>query len=42
MTGLDAPVADYVAQDPSYEGILGQIETLLVSLIPLYAREGWS
>lgn len=40
LTGLDAPVSAYIAQDPAYETAVGQIETLLETLIPRYASEG--
>lgn len=39
-TGLDAEVAAYVAADPSYDVIVGQIETLLLSLLPRYQEDG--
>lgn len=39
-TGLDADVATYVAQDPAYEEVVGQIETLLLTLLPRYREEG--
>lgn len=40
LTGLDAAVSDYVAADPAYAVALGQIEALLLTLVPRYAREG--
>lgn len=40
MTGLDAPVGDYVAQDPAYETATRQIEDLLLTLLPRYIEEG--
>jgi UPF0042 nucleotide-binding protein len=42
MTGLDAPVADYVAADPAYAEALDRIEGLLALLLPRYAAEGKS
>ena len=41
-TGLDAAVADYVRADPAYETVVGQIESLLETLIPRYQAEGKS
>lgn len=41
-TGLDADVADYVAGDPAYETAVGQIEALLLTLLPRYSEEGKS
>lgn len=41
-TGLDAEVADYIAEDPAYETAIGQIEALLETLIPRYQAEGKS
>ncbi len=35
-TGLDPEVMAYVAADPAYSGSLGQIEQLLLTLIPRY------
>src|SRR3546814_6158894 len=40
LTGLDAAVWAYIAEDPAYENIVGQIETLLLSLLPRYHQEG--
>src|SRR3546814_8582978 len=40
LTGLDAAVGAYIAEDPAYENIVGQIETLLLSLLPRYHQEG--
>lgn len=40
MTGLDAPVGDYIAEDPVYEQAVVQIEDLLLTLLPRYASEG--
>ncbi|WP_431312157.1 RNase adapter RapZ [Sphingomonas immobilis] len=41
-TGLDADVSAYVAADPAYEGAVGQIESLLLLLLPRYRAEGKS
>ncbi len=41
-TGLDADVAAYVRADPAYETAVGQIEALLLTLIPRYQAEGKS
>jgi RNase adapter protein RapZ len=41
-TGLDADVAAYVADDPSYEEVVGRIEDLLLSVLPRYRAEGKS
>jgi RNase adapter protein RapZ len=42
MTGLDQPVADYVAADPAYSEALDRIDGLLALLLPRYAAEGKS
>jgi len=42
MTGLDAPVAAYVAEDPAYLEAVERIEGLLALLLPRYAAEGKS
>jgi UPF0042 nucleotide-binding protein len=42
LTGLDAPVGDHIAADPTYEDALVRIEDLLLLLIPRYASEGKS
>lgn len=42
LTGLDPAVAEYVAADPAYDAIVGQIEALLLALLPRYAAEGKS
>lgn len=42
MTGLDAPVAAYVAEDPAYSEAVERIEGLLALLLPRYAAEGKS
>ena len=39
-TGLDPDVAAYVAADPAYEAVIGQIEALLDLLVPRYRAEG--
>lgn len=41
-TGLDPDVAAYVAADPAYGPVIGQIEQLLITLLPRYAVEGKS
>jgi UPF0042 nucleotide-binding protein len=41
-TGLDADVSAYVAGDPAYEASVGQIESLLLLLLPRYRAEGKS
>ncbi len=40
MSGLDQPVADYVAADPAYEDAVLRIEDLLLLLLPRYEAEG--
>lgn len=40
MTGLDQPVAAYIAEDPAYERAVTQIEELLLTLLPRYSSEG--
>lgn len=40
MSGLDAPVAAYIAEDPAYAESLERIEGLLRLLLPRYASEG--
>lgn len=42
QTGLDRPVADYVADDPAYPLALERIEALILQLLPRYAHEGKS
>lgn len=42
MSGLDQPVADYVAEDPAYADVAERIEELLIRLIPRYQVEGKS
>jgi len=41
-TGIDADVAAYVADDPAYELVMGQIERLLLTVLPRYSAEGKS
>lgn len=40
MTGLDAPIADYVSEDPALEEALQRIKDLLIFLIPKYEAQG--
>lgn len=42
LTGLDAAVGAYVAEDPTYDQALAQIESLLLLLLPRYRHEGKS
>jgi len=42
LTGLDAPVAEYVARDPAYEPAVTRIEELILTLLPRYRAEGKS
>ena len=42
LTGLDAPVADYIATDPAYDDVATRIEELLLALLPRYQSEGKS
>jgi len=42
MTGLDAPVRDYVMADPLFETAVGQIEALLKTVLPRYSQDGKS
>ena len=39
-TGLDAPVAAYIAADPAYDDAVAKIEDLLVTLLPRYIEAG--
>lgn len=41
-TGLDADVAGYVSDDPSYDDAMTRIEELLIMLLPRYRAEGKS
>ena len=40
MSGLDQPVADYVAHDPDFAGFFSNLTRLLEPLLPRYVREG--
>ncbi len=40
MSGLDQPVADYIAADSTYEDAVSRIEDLLLLLLPRYEVEG--
>jgi len=40
LSGLDAPVRNHVMADPLFETAVGQIETLLTTLLPRYAADG--
>ncbi len=40
LTGLDQPVADYVAHDPDYLDFFQNLTRLLEPLLPRYVREG--
>ncbi len=40
LTGLDAAVSAYVVSDPAYDGALGKIRDLLLTLLPLYDGQG--
>jgi len=40
LTGEDAAVAGYVAEDPGYEGFMDRLVALLDYVLPLYAAEG--
>ena len=42
LTGLDQPVRDYLAQDPSWGETMGRIESLLIDWIPRYWAAGKS
>ncbi|MBI1273517.1 MAG: RNase adapter RapZ [Alphaproteobacteria bacterium] len=42
MTGLDADVAEYIAQDPDYAKFLSGLGDWLITLLPRYAQEGKS
>jgi len=39
-TGRDPEVAAYIAADPAYETIVGQIELLLLTMLPRYQEDG--
>lgn len=40
MTGLDAPVAEFVAADPDFEGFFGRLVGFVEPLLPRYVAEG--
>ena len=40
LTGLDAAVGDYIAEDPAYAEAVERIGSLLEMLLPRYRREG--
>lgn len=40
LTGLDAEVRDYVKEDALFEAAVGQIERLLLTILPRYSEEG--
>jgi UPF0042 nucleotide-binding protein len=40
LTGLDVPVRDFVLGQPSAEGFLANLETMLTQLLPAYVAEG--
>ena len=42
LTGLDAPVADYVAAAPGMDDFVPRLEAMLDFLLPAYAEEGKS
>ena len=42
MSGLDAPVGTYIAEDETYATAMEQIESLLKLLLPRYRHEGKS
>jgi len=42
LSGLDTPVADFVAADPAFAPFMARLEDLLMFLLPLYEREGKS
>jgi RNase adapter protein RapZ len=42
LTGLDGPVGAHIAGDEAYEPALGQIESLVLTLLPRYQQEGKS
>ena len=41
-TGIDSPVANYIAEDPAYEPAVSRVEELLLLLLPRYRAEGKS
>ena len=40
MTGLDAPVGEFIARDPAYDPAFEKIADLITTLIPRYRHEG--
>ena len=42
LTGMDQPVADYVAKDEAYEPAVSKMEELILTLLPRYRAEGKS
>ncbi|MFC3100853.1 RNase adapter RapZ [Altererythrobacter lauratis] len=40
LTGLDAPVADYIAANPVFASAFGKISDLVLELLPHYAAQG--
>lgn len=42
LTGMDDPVAEHIAGDPSFAEAMARIEELLLLLLPLYREEGKS
>jgi len=42
LTGIDAPVSDYIATDEAYEPAVAQMENLVLTLLPRYRLEGKS
>lgn len=40
LTGLDAPVGDYIAEDVAYEEAVSRMEDLALLLLPRYQAEG--
>ncbi|TIX51789.1 RNase adapter RapZ [Alteraurantiacibacter aquimixticola] len=42
LTGLDAPVAEYIASNPVFESSFARMRDLLLELLPQYAAQGKS
>ncbi len=40
LTGLDQPVADYIAANPQFESAFGKISALILELLPQYSEQG--
>jgi UPF0042 nucleotide-binding protein len=40
LTGRDGGVADYIRQDPEFDGFFTRVGDLVLSLLPSYGREG--